>query len=1546
MQQTHLRPDPGCLFDGSLMEHIVNNRYLAALFTWSLILAGTTHLQAQRQMENLGRGLLAVKVSTGVFVSWRVLGTEWKDVSYNLYRSGVKVNDEPIGGASNFLDESGTTDSEYYVRAITGGAEQDPSDTVGVWQHSWYDLPVREIPGNYELNDASVGDLDGDGQYEIVVKRISPDMSEDPQYTHLLEAYRLDGTWMWTIDYGPNRLADKQLNFIVYDLDGDGKAEVVAKSSEGTVDGTGTVIGDVDGDGILNYRYSALSDEVTEGPEFLSVYDGATGKELVRTDYIPRDPLSQWGLPGQTPTQLAHRAENVMMAVIYANGRTPALVMCRGIYHRTKMVALDYRDETLTELWHFDSNDWPVGFRGQGNHNLSVADVDDDGRDEIVYGSMTVDDDGTGLYGTGLGHGDALHVSDMDPDRPGLEVWQAHENGPHYGGTYRDAATGEVLIQYFGNRDMGRACAGDITADYPGYELWGATECPIYSCHGDVLGPTNVPVNFMVWWDGDLLREFLDHAWLGADAGVGIGTISKYNGSEAVPLLTANGTYTTNYTKGNPCLSADILGDWREEVIWRTTDNKALRIYTTTYATPYRICTLMHDPQYRLAIAWQNNAYNQPPHPGYFIGAGMDSAPPPPMIRGMLEWNGGSTWDEGSTLAWLKDGNSAYFSDGDRVLFDLKPGAADTVVLQGALRPSGVRVFASTDYTFNGPGSITGSTGLLKAGSGVLALNTVNDFTGLTAVWDGGLLVEGGLTGHVNVKKFAWAGGTGSYGGGMTLEKRSGLIVGTKGLADTLFVSGGLDIRDRATVHFDLSADSSGTTSLNDIIILDGDLTISGGPVIEVGVLGDSLQRGRYTLVAYSGSFSGQLDGLEVRGVEGIPWELDASGGALTIHFVPTRKPARVVWEGQESGDWDLVNSMNWRNQGNLDWFVTGDTAVFNDEGNSRDEVRLLDDLYAGNVEVDATGDYTFTGPGSITGPAGLVKNGSGKLKIDNVNGYTGQTRILGGVLEVGSPGKTGAAGPLGLATEGSGRLVLDGGTLRVRDGSVSDRDVYLGGNNGTIDVISHETRMEGLISGTGTLIKTGAGTLTLSRANTWQGGTLIRKGRIHLGTEDANQSGPGPGPVTITDGVLSMVDDRNSYTEGCGWDLVIPEGGRALLELDSRCTLTGTLTGSGELDLDIPFIRSELAGDWSAFSGRIRAKTYSADASFLIGNNKGIPEADLSLGDHMLVVFRHATSDTIPIGSLTGPSGSRLGAGGQGGGTIHWRVGTSDADAVFDGLIVDEAFKGDGAVASIIKSGFGGWTLTGANTYTGTTIVEEGKLWVRNTSGSGSGNGMVFVRSGGTLGGDGRISGPVTVHRNGVLYPGPDPGSILELDSSVIIEKGGFLAIGIDPLNKATGTLSVAGTFFMEGKIFVTNSGAVRFAAGDVYELAKAGHYEGHPEGVIPNSPGAGLMWDTSDWDSAGILRVRLADAIGESPAGMDLDLYPNPAADRLMIVAPGGDRDAVLTIEDMNGRLMLEKKTIPGYLNLPVGGFRPGVYTVTLSTANRVVREKFIKQ
>jgi len=320
--------------------------------------------------------------------------------------------------------------------------------------------------------------------------------------------------------------------------------------------------------------------------------------------------------------------DRFLACVAYIDGKRPSLVMCRGYYTRAVLVAWNWRRDKLTRAWTFDSDDGTPGhrgYRGQGNHGLSVGDVDGDGKDEIIYGACAIDHDGNGLYTTGLGHGDAMHLSDIDPDRPGLEVFGIHERPRHpHGANLRDAATGKIL---WGLRsgDVGHGVAMDIDPRHKGYECWASGDGlgGLYDCKGQRISDAKPrSCNMGVWWDGDLLREILDGT-----------TISKwdYTSGREKRLLSATGCSRNNGTKSNPCLHADVLGDWREEVIWRSRDNRELRIYTTTITTNRRFHTFMHDPVYRLSVAWQNVGYNQPTQPGFYMGAGM-SPPPRPRI--------------------------------------------------------------------------------------------------------------------------------------------------------------------------------------------------------------------------------------------------------------------------------------------------------------------------------------------------------------------------------------------------------------------------------------------------------------------------------------------------------------------------------------------------------------------------------------------------------------------------------------------------------------------------------------------------------------------------------------------------------------------------------------------------------------------------------------------------------------------------------------------------------------------------------------------------
>jgi rhamnogalacturonan endolyase len=594
---------------------------------------------APYQMENLGRGVVAVRSSsTQVYVGWRMLGTDTSSVAFNVYRSAnggapVKLNASPITGTTDFIDTTAnaTQSNAYTVRPVVGGVEQAPSAAFTLPANAavqqYLNVPLQIPAGGttpdgvsytYSAGDASVGDLDGDGEYEIVLKWDPSNAKDNSQsgYTGnvYLDAYKLNGTRLWRIDLGRNiRAGAHYTQFIVYDLDGDGKAEVACKTADGTRSGTGQVIGSSTAD----HRNS--SGYILSGPEYLTIFNGQTGAVLSTVDYDPpRGDVASWG------DSYGNRVDRFLAGVAYLDGSRPSLIMCRGYYTKTYIVAWDWRGGALTQRWKFFADNG-TSYAGQGNHQLSVADVDADGRHEIVYGAMVVDDNGTGKHTTGHGHGDALHVSDFDPARSGLEIFTIQERVDQEGCYLRNANTGTLYwakpTASGSSEGPGRGMAADIDPRYAGAEYWvaGGGISGVFNNAGTVISST-VPnsCNFAVWWDSDLTRELLNS-----------NVISKWDhlASATNAVLTATGCSSNNGTKATPAISGDILGDWREEVIWRTSDNTALRIFTTTVPATNRFYTFLHDAQYRVALAWQNVAYNQPPHPSFFVGSGMSGQP-------------------------------------------------------------------------------------------------------------------------------------------------------------------------------------------------------------------------------------------------------------------------------------------------------------------------------------------------------------------------------------------------------------------------------------------------------------------------------------------------------------------------------------------------------------------------------------------------------------------------------------------------------------------------------------------------------------------------------------------------------------------------------------------------------------------------------------------------------------------------------------------------------------------------------------------------------
>ena len=584
-------------------------------------------------MESLGRGLVAVPTDDGMFLSWRWLGTEPDDISFNVYRStdageAVRLNDEPIRSATSYTDSPPTANPVYHVKAVIDGEEIADSEAATPWASSYLEIPIGPIEG-YRPGDCSIADLDGDGEYELVVHQASrgrdnsfPGITGKP----ILDAYEFDGTHLWRIDLGINiREGEHYTQFMVYDLDGDGRAEIACKTADGTVDGVGNVIGNPDKDWRNLEVGSRRLGRILEGPEYFTIFDGRTGAALKTVDYIPnRYPIDGWGGIGGNGKNdnYGNRCDRFLACVAYLDGRQPSVVMCRGVYGRTVLAAWDWRGGELTSRWVFDTGiseppfEDASPFSGMGGHSLSVADVDADGRDEIVYQGMTVDDDGTGLYSTGRRHGDSMHVSDMYPDRPGLEVFLITENEDETvrfqtpGAGVHDARTGEVIWSQSPGVDVGAGLAADIDPRHQGYEAWGGPG-GIRNSRGEEIGRRPRSTRWAIWWDGDLLRELLDGP-----------RVSKWDweAGESETIFEAE----VRGRVRSPNLVGDFVGDWREEIIIASPDRTSLRMYTTTIPTEHRLRTLMHDPQYRLSIAWQNVVYNKPPHPGFFLGDGMN----------------------------------------------------------------------------------------------------------------------------------------------------------------------------------------------------------------------------------------------------------------------------------------------------------------------------------------------------------------------------------------------------------------------------------------------------------------------------------------------------------------------------------------------------------------------------------------------------------------------------------------------------------------------------------------------------------------------------------------------------------------------------------------------------------------------------------------------------------------------------------------------------------------------------------------------------------
>jgi len=1549
----------------------------------------TTSISAQRKMEKLDRGVVAVRNNSSTFfVSWRYLATDPENIQFNLYakKSGAagfsKLNSAPLAG-TNYTPSAGSvlTGTQLYVTPVINGVEGIPGSIFTVpgngfttYRSAYLDLTYNPANDGLELYKYSTKfcwpvDLDGDGEYDFVVDRLSVDGG-----SHKVQAYLRNGTLLWTVDMGPNvSICQGQDDMVIaYDMDGDGKGDVVVKSSDGTKFANGKgVFGstslDTDNDGIIDYG----TQNVKNSPQYITVIDGLTGleKNSIEIKYPSNYTRTNKAIfMGEEYANL-----NGHMSVLYLDGKHPSV----GFIYKTRTSSDQYHWYYASAYGYNTSGQWVNWYNWERNkldaaefHSIRAADVDLDGRDELLDGGFGLKYDGSLQFNAHISHGDRFRTGDIDPERPGLETFAIQQNAPSMLGMIMyEAPTGNAIKKWFmsGVGDVGRGECMDIDSTRLGYEMY-STMANIYDAKGNILYEGGAPFpNEGVWWDGDLAREELNSAdGNGFNADIRKYDINSHSyASRLIEFAKMTNWQVKSEYGRRPAFFGDIAGDWREEVILEKKGTASVTLkningndsigsvetcpgvvaFSTDYPSNIRLYCLMQNPAYRMQAT--TKGYYQSAFPDYYLGFKMPQPPLPPVMSAKLTWKNGTTLDKSSANFVLADEKtSSAFADGDDIMFDISGNNSVAIQMNSDIAPSKIWAMnpLAKDYTISGTGKFSGSMELVKSMNGNFTLNGNHIYTGKSTVYEGTLTVNGSLASPVDIRAKGTIAGNAVLNGGLTINQalniEGGRVAPGNGLEAAklgkITINSNLALSGKTNLHFDIIPSAA---YKNDSIVINGNLTATGVNNIVVNTISGTLPSGSYSLLKWTGTLTGTVANFNIEGISGLPVSLAIENNTLKLVVNAVRSTGTITWTGSESTNWDFISG-NFKLIDSPTYFVTGDTVIVND--NAVNKTITANDNFspAKTIFQNTVNTISLKGTGGIAGTANVEKTGRGILNIETVNNtYTGKTTLTDAVVQVAALSDEGLAGSLGSASIAPANFVMTNSKLIVNATTTNtNRGMTITGND-TINVPKSNgvVSISGVVTGTGKLVKNGPGQLNLSGnlSNTYTGGTVISGGTLALGSLTMNSTGLGSGSVTLENGgKISMFYNTGDYNQKPNWNLIIPLNHTGTLLVSGRCVINGTISGAGTLNYTIPYVRADLVASGANFTGKLNV--VNNGGSFRITTNSiGFPLANINLSNAIDMAAYAATgasspnsSTTVKIGSLSGIAGSTVGAG-------TWQIGSDNRDAIFNGIF--------NAGASVTKSGTGNWTLTGASAMTSSFTINGGKVIASNTTGSATGTGTVYVNNTATLAGKGIISGAVVINSGATLMPGNTLIGTLTLGNNLVLQTGSKTTI------KVSGTtndkLAVTGTVVLKGTLEMNNLGAA-YQSGNSYTIFTAASASGNFGAISPAIPAEGLKWNTSRI-TEGVISVDLASGI-EDITGSTVHVYPTLVKTSCFVSIGGLSGDLKVELVNQVGEMVSSNRTnavVENY-KIDMNGLQPGFYFVKITnSSNQTFVRKVIK-